>query len=113
MLDNPRLLVQKLMVQPGQAMDLDGASGDQLWVFVRGGTLTTRTGRATVWRDGRVMWKDAGTTSDLDGGVNGGAAPIELILVTLVNARAGTCIPRGFARWRSWLDADDRHQRGP
>ena len=83
MLDNPRVLVQKFIVQPGQSIDRGVSSGDQLLVFVKGGMLTSRAGRATVWRDGRVMWRDAGTSSDLGGSTNTGAAPIEMIEVTL------------------------------
>jgi hypothetical protein len=83
MLDNPRVLVQKFIVQPGQSIDRGGGSADQLLVFVKGGMLSSRAGRASVWRDGRVMWRDAGTSSDLGGSTNTGAALIEMILVTL------------------------------
>jgi quercetin dioxygenase-like cupin family protein len=82
-LDNPRVLVQKFVVRPGQSIDRRGGSGDQLLVFVKGGMLTSREGRATVWRDGRVLWRDAGTSSDLASTTNTGAAPIEMIVVTL------------------------------
>jgi mannose-6-phosphate isomerase-like protein (cupin superfamily) len=97
MLDNPRVLVQKFVVQPGRSLDPGGGSGDQLLVFVKGGTLTTRAGRATVWRDGRVMWKDANTTADLGGGTNSGAAPIEIIRVTLKPVAATTGAAAGSA----------------
>jgi mannose-6-phosphate isomerase-like protein (cupin superfamily) len=82
-LDNSRVWVQKFVVPPGQSIDRRGGSGDQLLVFVKGGMLTSREGRATVWRDGRVLWRDAGTSSDLGGSTNTGAAPIEMIEVTL------------------------------
>ena len=52
-------------------------------MFVKGGTLTSRFVLATVWRDGRVLWRDAGTGFDLRGSTNSGAAPIEMIEVTL------------------------------
>ncbi|HXI78420.1 MAG TPA: hypothetical protein VNH21_14870, partial [Steroidobacteraceae bacterium] len=71
-LDNSRVLVQKFVVPPGQSIDRRGGSGDQLLVFVKGGMLTSREGRATVWRDGRVLWRDAGTSSDLGGSTNTG-----------------------------------------
>jgi mannose-6-phosphate isomerase-like protein (cupin superfamily) len=83
MLDNPRVLVQKFSIQPGHTVDLSTSANDQLLVFVKGGMLTTHAGRATVWHDGRVMWKDAAARSDLGGSTNTGTAPIELILVTL------------------------------
>ena len=88
MLDNPRVLVQKFIIQPGQSMGRGSGSGDRLLVFVKGGVLTTRAGRATVWRDGRVMWQDAGTTSDSGDSANTGAGPIEMIVVTLKPAVA-------------------------
>ncbi len=105
MLDNPRVLVQKFTVQPGQSIDRGGGSAEQLLVFVKGGVLTTRAGRATVWRDGRVMWRDAGTSSDLSGSTNTGAAPIELILVTLKpavasGATAGAAAPSSALKYR-------------
>ena len=82
LLDNPRVLVQKFIVQPGQSTVQRGA-GDQLLVFVKGGVLTSRAGRSTVWRDGRVMWREPGDHSGVEGSTNTGTAPIEMIWVTL------------------------------
>src|ERR1700676_2442189 len=57
LLDNPRVFVQKFIVQPGQFTGHRTHQSDQLLVFVKGGILTSRaTGRATVWRDGRAVW---------------------------------------------------------
>ncbi len=82
LLDNPRVLVQKYTVRPGESTVQRGA-GDQLLVFVKGGVLTSRGGRSTVWRDGRVMWREPGDHSGVEGSTNTGTAPIEMIWVTL------------------------------
>jgi mannose-6-phosphate isomerase-like protein (cupin superfamily) len=82
LLDNPRVLVQKFIVKPGQSTGWRSHSGDQLLVFIKGGVLTSKAGRSTLWRDGRVMWQSAATAVDEDS-TNTGAAPIEMIWVTL------------------------------
>jgi hypothetical protein len=85
LLDNPRVLVQKFVIQPGQSTGRRTHPGDQLLVFVKGGVLTSEGGRSTLWRDGRVMWRDsARLDEDADlGSTNTGAATIEMIWVTL------------------------------
>ncbi|MGC1523882.1 MAG: hypothetical protein WA803_20250, partial [Steroidobacteraceae bacterium] len=93
LLDNPRVLVQKFVIPPGQSTGRRTHPGDQLLVFVKGGVLTARDGRSTLWRDGRVMWRDAagGVVDDADlGGTNTGTAPIEMIWVTLKPVAAPT-----------------------
>jgi mannose-6-phosphate isomerase-like protein (cupin superfamily) len=100
MLDNPRVLVRKFVVRPGQSIDGRGGSGDQLLVFVKGGMLTNREGRATVWRDGRVLWRDAGTSFDLRGNTNTGAAPIEMLEVTLKPLPAAPAVAGSAPKYR-------------
>jgi predicted metal-dependent enzyme (double-stranded beta helix superfamily) len=82
-LDNPRVQVEKLVLQPGQSTGRHDHPGDQLLVFIKGGVLKSAdTGRATLWRDGRVVWQSA--TGPADGGsTNAGTAPIVMIWVTL------------------------------
>jgi len=83
LLDNPRVFVQKVVVQPGQFTGHRMHPGDQLLVFVKGGVLTSRaTGRSTLWKAGRVVWHDAADGAD-EGGTNTGTAAIEMIWVTL------------------------------
>jgi predicted metal-dependent enzyme (double-stranded beta helix superfamily) len=83
LLDNPRVFVQKFIVQPGQFTGHRAHSSDQLVVFVKGGVLTSRaTGRSTLWRDGRVAWRNAADGAD-EGSTNTGTTPIEMIWVTL------------------------------
>jgi quercetin dioxygenase-like cupin family protein len=83
LLDNPRVLVQKFVIEPGQSTGRHSHPGDQLAVFIKGGVLTSRTtGRSTLWRDGRVLWQNATAPAD-DGSTNAGATPIEMAWVTL------------------------------
>ena len=87
LLDNPRVFVQKFVVKPGQSTGRRTHTGDQLLVFIKGGVLTSTAGRSTLWRDGRVMWQ-GGSAVD-EGSTNTGAAPIEMIWVTLKPVPAG------------------------
>jgi hypothetical protein len=82
LLDNPRVFVQKFVLNPGQSTGRRSLPGDQLLVFIKGGVLTSHSGRSTLWRDGRVQWQNAGAADD-EGSTNTGAAPIEMIWVTL------------------------------
>ena len=83
LLDNARVLVQKFVVQPGQSTGRHMHPADQLLVFVKGGVLRARsTGRATLWRDGRVVWQQASDPAD-EGSTNTGETPIVIDLVTL------------------------------
>lgn len=82
-LDNPRLVVQRFVVEPGQSTGRHTHPGDQLLVFIRGGVLMSRaTGRRTLWREGRVTWQGAADSDDA-GSINAGASAIEMICVTL------------------------------
>jgi quercetin dioxygenase-like cupin family protein len=81
-LDNPRVFVQKFIVSPGQSTGPRMHTGDQLQVFIKGGVLTSTAGRSTLWRDGRVVWHDAGENADA-GSTNTGSTPIEMIWVAL------------------------------
>jgi len=83
LLDNPRVVVEKFVLLPGQSTGRRTLPENQLLVFVKGGVLTSRaTGRSTLWRDGRVAWHSATDRED-DGSTNTGGSPIEMDLVTL------------------------------
>jgi quercetin dioxygenase-like cupin family protein len=81
-LDNPRVMVQKFVLQAGQSTGLHSHPSDQLWVFVKGGVLRSQSGRSTLWRDGRVLWQNVTERTD-EGSTNAGAAPIVMICVSL------------------------------
>lgn len=96
-LDNNRVLVEKFVIAPGQSTGAHTHPGDQLWVFVKGGVLTT-AGRASLWRDGRVEWQSASTPADA-GSTNSGTTPIEIVCVNLksvaaADARATAAAPK-------------------
>src|SRR6516225_12363089 len=83
LLDNPRVLVERFELPPGQATGRHTRPGDQLLVFVKGGVLkSAATGRSTLWRDGRVVWQDSSDPGD-EGSQNIGAEPVVMIWVTL------------------------------
>jgi quercetin dioxygenase-like cupin family protein len=82
LLDNARVFVQQFIVQPGQSTGRPHPA-DQLLVFIKGGVLRSQaTGRSTLWRDGRIVWRNA-TDPDDEGSLNTGPTPIEMVSVTL------------------------------
>jgi quercetin dioxygenase-like cupin family protein len=83
LLDNPRVLVERFELQPGQSTGRHTHPGDQLLVFVKGGVLkSVATGRAALWRDGRVVWESSSDRADA-GSQNVGTEKIVMISVTL------------------------------
>jgi quercetin dioxygenase-like cupin family protein len=83
LLDNERVFVQRFVINPGQSTGAHSHPGDQLLVFIKGGVLKSNaTGRSVLWKDGRVLWQNAGGGAD-PGSTNAGAAPIEMVCVTL------------------------------
>jgi len=105
LLDNARVIVQRFVVQPGQSTGRRTHPGDQLQVFIKGGVLTSQSGRAALWRDGRVVWHGAGEFADA-GSTNTGHTPIEMIWVTLKAVPAPVAPPaaRGSAPKFRYLD---------
>ena len=93
-LENPRVLVQKFVIQPGQSTGLHTHPGNQLLVFIKGGVLRSESGRSTLWKDGRVLWQNATDRAD-DGGTNTGSTPIEIICVNLKPVESATTAPPG------------------
>jgi beta-alanine degradation protein BauB len=82
-LNDERVLVQAFSIQPGQSTGRHTHHDAELLVFVKGGLLKSEAdGRATLWRDGRVVWLDPATSAD-EGSSNAGDAPIELMEVIL------------------------------
>ena len=48
-LENDRVLVQRFVIPPGESTGDRTRSGQQLLVFVKGGVLTSASGRSTSW----------------------------------------------------------------
>src|SRR5580704_9319731 len=64
-LDDERVLVQAFSIPPGQSTGRHRHHDAELLVFVKGGVLKSEAdGRATLWRDGRVVWLDPSTSDD-------------------------------------------------
>jgi predicted metal-dependent enzyme (double-stranded beta helix superfamily) len=83
LLDNSRVLVERFVLPPGQSTGRHTHPGDQLLVFVKGGVLkSAATARATLWRDGRVVWQNSSDPADA-GSENVGTEPLVMIWVTL------------------------------
>jgi quercetin dioxygenase-like cupin family protein len=82
-LDDERVLVQAFSIRPGQSTGRHTHHDPELLVFVKGGVLKSEAaGRATLWRDGRVVWLDPSGVAE-QGSSNVGDAAIELIEVIL------------------------------
>ena len=84
-LDNDRVSVEKIVVQPGERIAAHTGTLDRLLVFLKGGVLRASDGRSIWWREGRVVWQGAHDERGCGAvaGINAGQAPIELIGVTL------------------------------
>jgi len=82
-LDNDRVSVERYSIPPGQSTGRRNSGSNELLVFIKGGVLRSEaTGRAVLWRDGRVVWHDAAEKSS-GGSVNAGKTPIEVVVVRL------------------------------
>src|SRR5208283_5169150 len=55
-LENERVLVQRFTIKPRESTGPRAYSAHQLVVFIKGGVLTSKRGRSTLWPDGRVVW---------------------------------------------------------
>ncbi len=86
LLENDKVIVQKFVLEPGQWEGLHTHPGNQIYVHIRGGEWTVRSGgeeRVSHAADGAVGWSDAvGEEARHESG-NTGDTPIELVWVTL------------------------------
>ncbi|MEA3151305.1 MAG: hypothetical protein QOD56_2244 [Gammaproteobacteria bacterium] len=94
-LDNERVLVQAFTIQPGQKTGSHRHHDAQLLVFVKGGVLKSESGRATLWKDGRVEWLEPSDRAD-EGSSNVGQNAIELREITLKPAPTSTNSAYGY-----------------
>ena len=86
-LENARVRVEKFVLAPGASTGRHSGSADQLLVFVKGGTLkSVDSGRSTLWKDGRVVWRSAGDPAD------GGSTNVGTALARL-SARRASAVP--------------------
>lgn len=86
-LENERMIVQRLRLDPGQWTGPHAHPGNQVYVHVRGGTWAERRGgesRPLSFREtGSVGWLDASKPGESHDVGNAGESTIELVLVTL------------------------------
>jgi len=88
LLENERVIVQRVQVEPGQWEGIHSHSGNQVFIHVKGGTWSGRTGgiqssTPTVREDGAVGWMDAIPLSEEHESGNIGDTTIDLVWITL------------------------------
>jgi len=87
-LENEHVVLQRLVVGPGEWEGVHSHPGNQLYVHIKGGEWSGRIGgkpeySEIVSRDGEVGWMDAIPLSAGHNSGNTGDTPIDLIYVTL------------------------------
>jgi hypothetical protein len=88
LLDNERVIVQRVQVEPGQWEGLHSHPGNQVFVHIKGGTWGARAGGVqssalSVRADGYVGWMDAIDISEEHESGNVGDTTIDLVWITL------------------------------
>lgn len=88
LLTNDHVILQRLVVGPGEWEGIHSHPGNQIYVHIRGGEWSGRLGgkseySAIVEEDGAVGWVDAIPLSARHDSGNTGDTPIDLIYVTL------------------------------
>jgi quercetin dioxygenase-like cupin family protein len=88
LLENDRVIVQRVQVEPGQWEGIHSHPGNQVFIHLKGGTWSGRRGgvqslSSTVREAGAVGWLDAIDLSEEHESGNIGDTTIDLIWVTL------------------------------
>lgn len=88
LLENERVIVQRVQVEPGQWEGIHAHPGNQVFIHLKGGTWAGRTGgvlspTTNTRADGHVGWMDAIDISEEHESGNVGETTIDLIWVTL------------------------------
>jgi len=88
LLDNDRVIVQRVQVEPGEWEGVHAHPGNQVFVHIKGGTWAGRRGgeqlpTTSVRADGEVGWMDAIDISEAHESGNVGDTTIDLVWVTL------------------------------
>ena len=88
LLDNERVFVQRVQVEPGQWEGIHSHPGNQVFIHVKGGTWAgkmggVRSATTSVRADGEVGWMDAIDISEEHESGNVGDTTIDLVWVTL------------------------------
>ena len=87
-LENDRMIVQRVMIEPGQWTGVHGHPGNQVFVVTRGGIRSERRGglphgASTELQAGSVGWLDALGPDDVHDVGNTGDTTMEIVLVSI------------------------------
>jgi quercetin dioxygenase-like cupin family protein len=88
LLDNERVIVQRVQVEPGQWEGIHSHPGNQVYVHIKGGTWSGRRGGvqsppSPLSQDGGVGWMEAVDLSEEHESGNTGDTTIDLVWITL------------------------------
>jgi quercetin dioxygenase-like cupin family protein len=88
LLENDRMIVQRVRVEPGQWTGIHSHPGNQVYIHIKGGTWSERrggvkSGNSTISETGSVDWIDAVDPGEAHDVGNTGDTTIDLVLVTL------------------------------
>jgi quercetin dioxygenase-like cupin family protein len=88
LLENDRVIVQRVQVEPGQWEGIHSHPGNQVFIHIKGGTWAGRRGgvqspTTTHREDGAVGWMDAIDLSEEHESGNVGETTIDLVWITL------------------------------
>ncbi len=88
LLENDRMIVQRVQVEPGQWEGVHSHPGNQIFIHIKGGEWSGRRGgksigSTVVREDGAVGWMDAVDLSEEHDSCNTGDTTIDLIWITL------------------------------
>ncbi len=88
LLENDRVIVQRVQVEPGQWEGLHSHAGNQIYIHIKGGTWSERRGGeqlppSGVSETGSVGWYDAVDISEGHESGNTGDTTIDLVWITL------------------------------
>jgi quercetin dioxygenase-like cupin family protein len=88
LLENDRMIVQRVRVEPGQWTGIHSHPGNQVYVQIKGGTWSQRRGsvqaaQSTLMQAGSVGWLDVVDISEGHEGGNTGDTTLEFVLVTI------------------------------
>ncbi len=88
LLENERVIVQRVQVEPGQWEGIHSHPGNQVYIHIKGGTWSGRMGGVQAppspySPDGRVGWMEAVDMSERHESGNTGDATIDLVWITL------------------------------
>jgi len=88
LLENDRMIVQRVILEPGQWTGAHGHPGNQVFVVIKGGARSERSGGvsygpSTDLQAGSVDWLDAVDPGEAHDVGNTGGTSIEFVLVTI------------------------------